>query len=41
MKIFLSSKGIKPDNWLYIRDTPEELFIIHIHSIKPRIVYKA
>jgi hypothetical protein len=40
MKKLLDKKGLNPDNWHYIKDTPIELHIIHIHSLKPRVIKK-
>lgn len=39
MKELLSSKGLNPDNYRYIRYTPTELTIIHRHSLQPKIIY--
>ncbi|WP_407652298.1 DUF6906 family protein [Acetivibrio straminisolvens] len=38
MKELLSSKGLNPENYHYIRHTPEELVIIHRYSTKPRVI---
>lgn len=40
MKELLAEKGLNPDNWYYIKNTPEELVILHRHSLKPRIIQK-
>ncbi len=38
MKELLQEKRLNPDNWRYIRSTPEELTIIHKHTAKTRII---
>ena len=38
MKELLKRKGLNPDNWRYIRSTPEELTIIHKHTSKTRTI---
>ncbi len=38
MKELLSRKGLNVDNWRYIRYTPEELIIVHKHSLKPKVI---
>ncbi len=38
MKELLSSKGLNPENYHYIRHTSEELVIIHRYSTKPRVI---
>ncbi|HHV99985.1 MAG TPA: hypothetical protein GXX36_10535 [Clostridiaceae bacterium] len=40
MKDFLSERGLNPANWRYIKNTPEELVIIHKYSLKPRVIKK-
>ena len=38
MKDLLAEKGLNPDNWYYIKNTPRELIIIHKYSLKPRTI---
>lgn len=38
MKDLLKEKGLNPDNWLYTKNTPDELVIIHRYSGKVRII---
>lgn len=40
MKKLLDSKGLNPSNWHYVKDTPTELHIIHIHSLNVRVIKK-
>ncbi|HHW94433.1 MAG TPA: hypothetical protein GX736_00650 [Mogibacterium sp.] len=40
MKEFLSERRLNPNNWYYIKNTPEELVILHRHSLKPRVIKK-
>lgn len=40
MKEFLSERRLNPDNWYYIKNTPDELVIIHKHSLRPRVIKK-
>jgi len=40
MKELLKEKGLNPDNWYYIKNTPDELIIIHKHSLKPKAIQK-
>ena len=39
MKELLEAKGLNPDNWLFVKNTPNELVIVHRHSMKPRTIY--
>lgn len=38
MKELLSSKGLKAENWHYIRCTTNELIVVHKHSTKPKSI---
>ena len=38
MKMLLKKRRLNPDNWRYIRSTPEELTIIHKHTAKTRTI---
>ena len=38
MKVLIKEKGLNPDNWRYIRYTPEELTIIHKHTFTTRVI---
>ena len=40
MKKLLKEKGLNPRNWYYIKNTPQELVIIHRHSLRPRTIKK-
>ncbi|NLX86611.1 MAG: hypothetical protein GXY97_05675 [Clostridiales bacterium] len=40
MKELLKQKGLNPRNWYYIKNTPQELVIIHRHSLRPRTIKK-
>jgi hypothetical protein len=40
MKELLKKNGLNWENWHYIKDTPTELHIIHIHSSKTRVIKK-
>jgi len=40
MKELLESKGLNTNNWYYIKNTPDELVIIHKHSLRPRVIKK-
>ena len=32
-KQFLDKKGLIAENWLVVKDTPEEMVVVHRHSI--------
>jgi len=36
MKVLLAKKKLKAENWLYIKNEPGKLTIVHKHSMKPR-----
>jgi hypothetical protein len=38
MKELLSQKGLNPDNWHYIKHTPEKLVIIHKYTTQTRVI---
>lgn len=38
MKDLLKKKGLNPDNWLYIKNTPNELVIMHKYLEKTRTI---
>jgi len=38
MKVLLSKKGLKVENWQYIKNEPGKLTILHKHSLKPRVI---
>ncbi len=38
MKELLSRKGLKVENWHYIKCTSDELVIIHKYSTNPKII---
>lgn len=38
MKALLSKKKLEPNNWLYVKNEPGKLTVIHKHSLKPRII---
>ena len=38
MKELLASMRLNPDNWRYVRRTPETLVIIHKHTTQTRVV---
>jgi len=38
MKLLLKKRGLNPDNWLYTKNTPDELVIVHRYSGKVRII---
>jgi len=38
MKELLKRKGLNPDNWHYIKNTPTELIIIHKYTSNTRII---
>jgi hypothetical protein len=40
MKKFLKSIGLNPENWLYVKNTPDEVHFIHIQSNKPKVFKK-
>jgi hypothetical protein len=40
MKKFLNSIGLNPDNWLYIKNTPEEVHFINVNSSNTRVFRK-
>ena len=40
MKELLEAKGLNPVNWLYVKNTLEELVIVHRHSGKARTIPK-
>ncbi len=39
-KIIISSKRLNPKNWLVLQDKPDELVVLHRHSIHPRKIPK-
>jgi len=39
-KIFLADKGLNPQNWLRVKDTPEKLEVVHRASGNIRIFRK-
>jgi len=38
MKLLLKKRGLNPNNWRYIRQTPRELTIIHRHTFATRTI---
>lgn len=38
MKLLLASMRLNPDNWRYIKRTPETLVIIYKHTTQTRVV---
>lgn len=38
MKILLASMRLNPDNWHYIKHTPEKLVIIYKHTTQTRVI---
>jgi hypothetical protein len=38
MKLLLKKRGLNPDNWRYIRQTPRELTIIHKETGRTRTI---
>ena len=39
--IFIKSRGLIPENWLVVKDTPEQMVLVHRHSDKTtRIIQK-
>lgn len=40
-KQFIKSKGLIAENWLVVKDTPNEMHLVHKHSDKTtRIIHK-
>lgn len=39
-KIFLKSKGLKPDNWLVVSDDQYRIIVMHRHSLKPKTIVR-
>lgn len=38
---FIKSRGLIPENWLIVKDTPTEMHLVHRHSDKTkRIILK-
>lgn len=38
---FIKSKGLVAENWLVVKDTPQEMHLVHKHSdTTTRIIYK-
>jgi hypothetical protein len=38
MKHLLASRKLNPDNWLYVKNLPGELHLMHRHSGKVRVL---
>ena len=38
--VFIKQNGLNYQNWLVVKDTPEELVIVHRHSDKQRTIPK-
>lgn len=39
---FIKRKGLNPDNWLVVKDTPEKMVLVHRHFDRnKRIIWKA
>jgi hypothetical protein len=40
MKMFLKSIGLNPKNWLYVKNTPEEVHFINVNSSHEKVFKK-